>query len=134
MMGLLSWHQYIPKALWALHTQASQGVTGSWPKALIMLGSIPVMVLANAMQMVMLLGAAKSENENLTNAQQIVTDSASRIANSQVRQCDQDIAVFHCHGQLAPPNRWVSLGFQKLFWWMLQFGILPVAEELVDFL
>ena len=42
-----------------------------------MLGSIPVMVLANAVQMVVLLGAAKSEHENLTQAQQIVTDSVA---------------------------------------------------------
>ncbi|CAK9118150.1 unnamed protein product [Durusdinium trenchii] len=38
-------------------------------------GSIPIMILANAIQMIVLLGASKNDNENLTNAQQIVTDS-----------------------------------------------------------
>lgn len=46
-----------------------------WQMALVMLGSIPIMILANAIQMIVLLGASKNDNENLTNAQQIVTDS-----------------------------------------------------------
>eukprot|EP00434_Breviolum_minutum_P013893 symbB.v1.2.012251.t1/scaffold843.1/size158467/2 len=46
-----------------------------WQMALVMLCSIPVMIGANVIQMLVLLGASKTDNENLTNAQQIVTDS-----------------------------------------------------------
>ena len=54
-----------------------------WEMSLVMLGSIPVMIAAQALQMLVLLGAAKSENENITNANQIVVDSVMNARTVQ---------------------------------------------------
>ena len=54
-----------------------------WQMALVMLCSIPVMIGANVIQMLVLLGASKTDNENLTNAQQIVTDSLKNARTVQ---------------------------------------------------
>jgi len=54
-----------------------------WQMSLVMLGSIPIMVAANALQMLVLLGASKNENENITNAQQIVVDSVMNARTVQ---------------------------------------------------
>ena len=43
------------------------------------------MVIANALQMIVLLGASKKENANLTNAQQIVVDSVMNARTVQAR-------------------------------------------------
>eukprot|EP00438_Fugacium_kawagutii_P035094 Skav226924 [mRNA] locus=scaffold3728:95013:98921:- [translate_table: standard] len=76
--------------------------------ALIMLGSIPVMVLANAVQMVMLLGAAKSENENLTNAQQIVTDSVMNARTVQALGVEHSlVAMYASWVQKAMKGAWL---------------------------
>mmetsp|Transcript_59499 Transcript_59499/g.139248 ORF Transcript_59499/g.139248 Transcript_59499/m.139248 type:complete len:1290 (-) Transcript_59499:79-3948(-) len=54
-----------------------------WQMSLVMLGSIPIMIAANALQMLVLLGASKNENENITNAQQIVVDSVMNARTVQ---------------------------------------------------
>jgi len=54
-----------------------------WQMSLAMLGSIPIMVAANAIQMVVLLGASKNENEELKLAQQVVSDSVSNSRTVQ---------------------------------------------------
>jgi len=54
-----------------------------WEMSLVMLGSIPIMIAAQALQMLVLLGASKSENENITNANQIVVDSVMNARTVQ---------------------------------------------------
>ncbi|CAE7381505.1 ABCB1, partial [Symbiodinium pilosum] len=54
-----------------------------WQMSLVMLGSIPVMIAAQALQMLVLLGASKNENENITNANQIVVDSVMNARTVQ---------------------------------------------------
>lgn len=54
-----------------------------WQMSLIMLGSIPVMIAANAIQMIVLLGASKNENEDLKQSQQLVTDAVSNVRTVQ---------------------------------------------------
>jgi len=54
-----------------------------WEMSLVMLGSIPIMIAAQALQMLVLLGASKNENENITNANQIVVDSVMNARTVQ---------------------------------------------------
>ena len=54
-----------------------------WQMSLVMLGSIPIMIAAQAIQMLVLLGASKNENENITNANQIVVDSVMNARTVQ---------------------------------------------------
>jgi len=54
-----------------------------WEMSLVMLGSIPIMIAAQAIQMLVLLGASKNENENITNANQIVVDSVMNARTVQ---------------------------------------------------
>jgi len=54
-----------------------------WQMSLIMLGSIPVMIAANAIQMIVLLGASKNENEDLKKSQQLVTEAVSNARTVQ---------------------------------------------------
>jgi len=88
-----------------------------WQMALIMLGSIPVMVLANAIQMVVLLGAAKSENENLTNAQQIVTEAVMNARTVQALGIEKSlVAMYASWVEKATKGSWIhnilaGLGF-----------------------
>jgi len=66
-----------------------------WQMALVMLGSIPVMILANAIQMLVLLGASKNDNENLTNAQQIVTDSLMNARTVQALGVERSLVSMY---------------------------------------
>lgn len=56
---------------------------GSWQMTLVMLGSIPILMAASAMQMVVMLGATSKESEQLQYAQQIVSES---VQNSRTVQ------------------------------------------------
>eukprot|EP00435_Cladocopium_sp_Y103_P003448 s4310_g1.t1 len=86
-----------------------------WQMALIMLGSIPVMVLANAIQMVVLLGAAKSENENLTQAQQIVTDSVMNARTVQALGVEHSlVSMYAAWVEKAMKGAWLQNFFAGL--------------------
>lgn len=67
----------------------------SWQMSLVMLGSIPIMVAANAVQMLVLLGASKNENENLTNAQQVVTDSVMNARTVQALGVEKSLVSMY---------------------------------------
>eukprot|EP00435_Cladocopium_sp_Y103_P060749 s354_g22.t1 len=76
----------------------------SWQMSLVMLGSIPIMVAANAIQMLVLLGASKNEilgrlghrkNENLTNAQQVVTDSVMNARTVQALGVEKSLVAMY---------------------------------------
>ncbi|CAK9045272.1 ATP-dependent translocase ABCB1 (ATP-binding cassette sub-family B member 1) (Multidrug resistance protein 1) (P-glycoprotein 1) (Phospholipid transporter ABCB1) (CD antigen CD243) [Durusdinium trenchii] len=66
-----------------------------WQMSLVMLGSIPVMILANAIQMMVLLGASKNENTNLKNAQQIVTDSVMNARTVQAMGVEKSLVAMY---------------------------------------
>ncbi|CAJ1359168.1 unnamed protein product, partial [Effrenium voratum] len=66
-----------------------------WQMALIMLGSIPIMIVANAIQMLVLLGATKNENEDLTMAQQIVTDSVMNARTVQALGVEKALVAMY---------------------------------------
>lgn len=67
----------------SLATGLTIAFVACWQMSLIMLGSIPVMIAANAIQMIVLLGASKNENEDLKQSQQIVTDAVSNARTVQ---------------------------------------------------
>ena len=54
-----------------------------WQMSLVMLASIPIMIAASALQWLVLLGASKNENQNITNANQIVVDSVMNARTVQ---------------------------------------------------
>jgi len=62
-----------------------------WQMSLVMLGSIPIMIAANALQMLVILGATKNENEDLKQAQQIVSDSVSNSRTVQALGNEQEL-------------------------------------------
>ncbi|CAJ1374272.1 unnamed protein product [Effrenium voratum] len=66
-----------------------------WQMALIMLGSIPIMIVANAIQMLVLLGATKNENEDLTHAQQIVVDSVMNARTIQALGVEKSLVEMY---------------------------------------
>ena len=66
-----------------------------WQMSLVMLGSVPIMVAANALQMLVLLGASKSENENITNAQQIVVDSVMNARTVQALGVEKSLVTMY---------------------------------------
>eukprot|EP00439_Symbiodinium_sp_Y106_P024056 s2066_g2.t3 len=66
-----------------------------WQMSLVMLGSIPIMVIANALQMIVLLGASKKENANLTNAQQIVVDSVMNARTVQALGVEKSLVTLY---------------------------------------
>eukprot|EP00930_Biecheleria_cincta_P042445 TRINITY_DN29208_c0_g1_i1.p1 TRINITY_DN29208_c0_g1~~TRINITY_DN29208_c0_g1_i1.p1 ORF type:complete len:1315 (-),score=229.41 TRINITY_DN29208_c0_g1_i1:121-3717(-) len=67
----------------SLATGLTIAFVACWQMSLIMLGSIPVMIAANAIQMIVLLGASKNENSDLKLSQQIVTDAVSNARTVQ---------------------------------------------------
>ncbi|CAE7260932.1 ABCB1 [Symbiodinium pilosum] len=66
-----------------------------WQMSLVMLGSIPIMVVANAIQVVVLMGASKNENANLTNAQQIVVDSVMNARTVQALGVEKSLVSLY---------------------------------------
>ena len=66
-----------------------------WQMSLVMLGAIPIMVLANAMQFLVMLGASKNENQNLTNAQQVVTDSLMNARTVQALGVEKSLVTMY---------------------------------------
>lgn len=66
-----------------------------WQMSLVMLGAIPLMVLANAIQMMVLLGASKNENETLKNAQQLVTDSVMNARTVQALGVEESLVTMY---------------------------------------
>ena len=53
------------------------------------------MVLANAIQMMVLLGASKNENDTLKNAQQVVTDSLSNARTVQALGVEKSLVTMY---------------------------------------
>ncbi|CAJ1454711.1 unnamed protein product, partial [Effrenium voratum] len=85
--------------LWAFRVsslcKSIQAFAYCWQMALIMLGSIPIMIVANAIQMLVLLGATKNENEDLTMAQQIVTDSVMNARTVQALGVEKALVAMY---------------------------------------
>ncbi|CAE7217756.1 ABCB1 [Symbiodinium natans] len=71
------------------------GFVYCWQMSLVMLGSIPIMVIANAIQMVVLMGASKQENSNLTNAQQIIVDSVMNARTVQALGVEKSLVSLY---------------------------------------
>jgi ATP-binding cassette subfamily B (MDR/TAP) protein 1 len=59
------------------------GFIGSWKMTLVLLGSIPITMAANVLQMVVLLGGAGQENEKIKRSQQIVSESVQNVRTVQ---------------------------------------------------
>mmetsp|Transcript_7569 Transcript_7569/g.16469 ORF Transcript_7569/g.16469 Transcript_7569/m.16469 type:complete len:1107 (+) Transcript_7569:1-3321(+) len=62
-----------------------------WQMALVMLASMPILIVANALQMLIFFGGAQTENENLKIAQQVISES---VQNSRtVHACGTEKAL-----------------------------------------
>mmetsp|Transcript_37903 Transcript_37903/g.84730 ORF Transcript_37903/g.84730 Transcript_37903/m.84730 type:complete len:699 (-) Transcript_37903:43-2139(-) len=97
-----------------------------WQMSLVMLGSIPIMILANALQMIVLLGASKNENENLSNAQQIVVDSVMNARTVQALGAEKSLVTMYIN--------WVKKSMKGMVKRSIQAGIgFGVANGIMFF-
>jgi ATP-binding cassette subfamily B (MDR/TAP) protein 1 len=71
---------------------------GCWQVALAMLGSIPVLAAAGALQMVMMMGGTSAKNEKMKIAQQVVSDSVQNART--VHACGMEVSLSKYHAKL----------------------------------
>mmetsp|Transcript_57302 Transcript_57302/g.101615 ORF Transcript_57302/g.101615 Transcript_57302/m.101615 type:complete len:1276 (+) Transcript_57302:45-3872(+) len=62
-----------------------------WEMSLVMLAAIPVMVVANAIQMAVIMGGAKTENSDLKQAQQILNEAVMNARTVQALGNEQNL-------------------------------------------
>eukprot|EP00913_Durusdinium_trenchii_P001403 g1298.t1 len=66
-----------------------------WQMALVMLGTVPIMVAANAVQMLVMLGASKVDNEGIKHAAQIVSDSVMNARTVQALNVERNLVQMY---------------------------------------
>ncbi|CAJ1336106.1 unnamed protein product [Effrenium voratum] len=66
-----------------------------WQMALVMLGTVPIMVAANAVQMLVMLGASKVDNEGIKHAAQVVSDSVMNARTVQALNVERNLVQMY---------------------------------------
>ncbi|OLQ10644.1 Multidrug resistance protein 1 [Symbiodinium microadriaticum] len=66
-----------------------------WQMALVMLGTVPIMIAANSVQMLVMLGASKVDNEGIKHAAQIVSDSVMNARTVQALGVEQSLVQMY---------------------------------------
>ena len=66
-----------------------------WQMALVMLGTVPIMIAANAVQMLVMLGASKVDNEGIKHAAQVVSDSVMNARTVQALGVEQSLVQMY---------------------------------------
>ncbi|CAE7751347.1 ABCB3, partial [Symbiodinium pilosum] len=66
-----------------------------WQMALVMLGTVPIMIAANAVQMLVMLGASKVDNDGIKHAAQIVSDSVMNARTVQALGVEKNLVQMY---------------------------------------
>mmetsp|Transcript_30535 Transcript_30535/g.54595 ORF Transcript_30535/g.54595 Transcript_30535/m.54595 type:complete len:1272 (-) Transcript_30535:403-4218(-) len=99
----------------ALVVGLSIAFASCWQMSLVMLGSIPVMIAGNALQMIVMLGATKADNEELKHAQQVISDSVQNARTVQALGNEKELVELYAamvrKTAIGLPQRNVLAGF-----------------------
>jgi ABC-type multidrug transport system fused ATPase/permease subunit len=73
-----------------------------WQMALVLLGTVPVMIAANMLQMVVMMGGSSQSNDKVKRAQQLVSESLQNIRTVHACGIEKRLATMY--------NQWVTSG------------------------